>query len=490
MPDPRASDSGIWPPAFGRSKAFAAIPWRAQLVSAGFITVDFLAVALAHLVAAWLYNSVIFEGIRLRSYFDPTDFLLVGLGLGVFMVLVFGALGLYRRGTSVLNVEEDMQLVRGFAFCAVVALALSFVLRDRQLPRIAISLALGLMVPLTVVGRRFVRRISAWLLSAGVGSQPVVIYGAGDTGRQLADRLVHNPQFGLVPVGFVDDGPAPGDGRVYFGAGRKRSLELLGTGEKLVYLLKSRGVSVLFLAMPRLSSERLAAIQERCRESEIYCYHVPLFSAGPLRRFSITFVGDMPLVYERAPSFGLLNRFAKRTFDIAVSAALLLLFSWLFAVIAVALKIWSHGPVLFAQERIGQHGLSFRMYKFRSMHANAPAYARKPESGADPRVFPLGRVLRRTSLDELPQLWNVLRGEMSLVGPRPEMPQIASEYNPVQRERFMVRPGMTGLWQVSADRNLPIHENVDYDLYYIYNQSLLLDLIILGRTAFAMFGGR
>jgi exopolysaccharide biosynthesis polyprenyl glycosylphosphotransferase len=489
LPDPRSSDSGIWPATFGRARAFAAIPWRAQVVSVGYITVDFLAVVISHLLAAWLYNSVLFAGIRLRAGFDPVDFLLMGLALGVFLVLVFGALGLYRRGSSVLNVEEDMLLLRGFAFCAIVALALSFVMRDRQLPRITICLALMMMVPLVVIGRRFVRRTSSWLLAAGVGSQPVIIYGAGDTGRQLADRLIHNPQFGLVPVGFIDDGATGEDGQVYFGGGRKRSLELIANGDKLVYTLKTRGVSVLFLAMPKISSDRLADIQEKCRESEIYCYHVPLFAAGPLRKFSITFVGDMPLVYERAPSFGVLNRTAKRAFDLIVAAILLVSFGWLFAGIALAIRVWSRGPVFFAQERIGQHGLAFRMFKFRSMHTDAPAYATKPESGSDPRVFTFGRLLRRTSLDELPQLWNVLKGEMSLVGPRPEMPQIAAEYNAVQRERFMVRPGMTGLWQVSADRNLPIHENVDYDLYYIYNQSFLLDMIILGRTVFAMFGG-
>jgi exopolysaccharide biosynthesis polyprenyl glycosylphosphotransferase len=369
------------------------------------------------------------------------------------------------------------------------ALAISFVMRDRELPRLAIGMALVASVTLVVLGRRAVRRLSAWLLSAGVGTQPALIYGAGDTGRQMADRLLRNPQYGLLPVGFIDDGEAPAENRVCFGPGRKRCLEFLGGADRLVYTMKSRGISVLLVAIPRLSSEDLADIQEKCRDSQLLCYHVPLFSAGPLRRFSITFIGDMPLVCERAPSASLLSRFAKRAFDLAVSGLLLILFSPLFLAVAIAIRLASPGPVFFVQQRAGRFGLNFGMVKFRSMHISAPAYAEKPGSAVDPRIFPLGRLLRKTSMDELPQLWNVFKGEMSLVGPRPEMPQVVEKYNAVHRERFAVLPGMTGLWQVSADRNLPIHENVDYDLYYVYNQSLLLDLVILGRTVFAMFSG-
>ena len=173
-----------------------------------------------------------------------------------------------------------------------------------------------------------------------------------------------------------------------------------------------------------------------------------------------------------------------------VSAALLVLLAPLFGLIAVLIRLASKGPAIFRQERIGIRGQPFAMYKFRSMHAEAPAYAPKPEHHEDRRVFALGRFLRRTSLDEFPQLWNVLKGEMSLVGPRPEMPHIVKDYTALHRERLLVKPGMTGLWQVSGDRNLPIIEGLDYDLYYLYNQSFVMDLAILARTPFAVCGGR
>jgi exopolysaccharide biosynthesis polyprenyl glycosylphosphotransferase len=341
-----------------------------------------------------------------------------------------------------------------------------------------------------VLGRRLVRGVAGWLLTAGVGMQKAVIYGAGETGRQLAERLLTNPQYGLLPIGFLDDKPHDGEPVVRFGAGRKMSLDLLGSGEKLGDALAKSGARTLLLAMPKLNTERFQDIQERCVASGISCYYVPLFSTSHLRRFNLTFVGDMPLVNERAPSFGLINRVGKRAFDVAVSALLLLLLSPMFLLIAALIRLSSQGAALFRQERVGQHGKPFWMHKFRSMHTHAPAYAHKPQSGGDPRIFAFGRILRKTSFDEFPQLWNVLKGEMSLVGPRPEMPQIVKDYNAVHRERFLVRPGMTGLWQVSGDRNLPIHEGVDYDLYYIYNQSILLDLVILARTFLAMFGGR
>ena len=156
------------------------------------------------------------------------------------------------------------------------------------------------------------------------------------------------------------------------------------------------------------------------------------------------------------------------------------------AVGAVLLKLASPGPIFFVQTRIGLNGRPFTIYKLRTMHATAPRYAAHPSQSSDPRVFPIGRWLRRLSIDELPQLWNVLRGEMSLVGPRPEMPFIVEKYDEIQRQRLAVAPGITGLWQISEDRAFSIHDNMQYDLYYVENRSLSLDLAILLMTPFVL----
>jgi exopolysaccharide biosynthesis polyprenyl glycosylphosphotransferase len=190
----------------------------------------------------------------------------------------------------------------------------------------------------------------------------------------------------------------------------------------------------------------------------------------------------------------------KRIFDIAASAGLLLVLSPVLLLIALLIKLESPGPVFFLQERIGEQGRRFKMIKFRSMYAEADRrwqeVARRDEHGNlihkledDPRVTRIGRKLRRTSLDELPQLINVLRGEMSLVGPRPEMPYIAAEYQPWQWQRFRVPPGITGWWQVNGRSDKPMHLHTEDDLYYIQNYSFWLDLRILLKTIAVVWQG-
>jgi lipopolysaccharide/colanic/teichoic acid biosynthesis glycosyltransferase len=157
--------------------------------------------------------------------------------------------------------------------------------------------------------------------------------------------------------------------------------------------------------------------------------------------------------------------------------------------VAALIKVNSKGPVFLRQCRVGRNGEPFLMWKFRSMYVDAPLYARSPTTDRDPRLTKFGRSLRRYSLDELPQLWNVLKGEMSLVGPRPEMPFIAKEYGDYERLRLNATPGITGLWQISPARAMPIHENLELDLYYIGHRSFFLDLAILIRTVTAVLRG-
>jgi lipopolysaccharide/colanic/teichoic acid biosynthesis glycosyltransferase len=179
----------------------------------------------------------------------------------------------------------------------------------------------------------------------------------------------------------------------------------------------------------------------------------------------------------------------KRLCDVAASLALLVLGAPLFALVAVLIKMDSPGPVWFRQERVGQNGQVFQMFKFRTMRLEASPYEYSPRASGDPRITRVGRFLRRTSLDELPQLVNVLQGKMSLVGPRPEMPFIVEQYSERHRQRLQVKPGLTGLWQLSGDRAFLIHENVEYDLYYIQHRSFFMDLAILLHTSvFAMRG--
>jgi lipopolysaccharide/colanic/teichoic acid biosynthesis glycosyltransferase len=189
------------------------------------------------------------------------------------------------------------------------------------------------------------------------------------------------------------------------------------------------------------------------------------------------------------PATRLTYELAKRVFDIVGSSALILLGSPLFILLAIAIKVDSAGSVFFRQQRIGKDGKAFAMYKFRSMATHAPKYEYSPRDSHDPRITRVGRFLRKSSLDELPQLFNVLQGTMSLVGPRPEMPFIVEQYTERHRNRLNIKPGLTGLWQLSGDRAFLIHENIEYDLYYIRHRNFFMDVAILLHTSiFAMRG--
>ena len=179
---------------------------------------------------------------------------------------------------------------------------------------------------------------------------------------------------------------------------------------------------------------------------------------------------------------------AKRALDLTVTIIGILLVAPLMLVIALAIRCDSAGPVLFRQPRVGRHGRLFMMHKFRSMTVDSPTFGPKPQTYGDERVTRVGRFLRQSSLDELPQLFNVLRGEMSIVGPRPEQPFLVDQYEQWQCERLLVPPGMTGWWQVNG-RKQPMHLHVEEDLFYVRNHSIRLDLHIMARTIAVVLRG-
>ena len=193
-------------------------------------------------------------------------------------------------------------------------------------------------------------------------------------------------------------------------------------------------------------------------------------------------VNGLPIKVLRSTGLSKAQQVGKRCMDLSLAGFIGILTLPFIPVISILIRISSPGPAIFRQRRIGKDGESFIMYKFRTMHAEVDEYAEAPIEPNDPRILSVGRWLRRTSLDELPQLWNVIRGEMSMVGPRPEMPFIVEHYEAWQRQRLTVKPGITGLWQILGRKDLPLHANLEYDFYYIQNQSLLFDLTILLKT--------
>jgi exopolysaccharide biosynthesis polyprenyl glycosylphosphotransferase len=264
---------------------------------------------------------------------------------------------------------------------------------------------------------------------------------------------------------------------------------VIGTWDELHRVAKQTGISHVLVVGCDVANSEPKHIREKCERLNLHCSILldprRLSNARP----AYTFTDELPILPRPAISAHARFMYFKRAIDLVVGLCLLILASPMAALIAAIIKCDSRGPVFFRQQRIGRDGRSFDLLKFRTMHQGSPQYHRSPTSNCDPRITRFGRLLRRLSLDELPQLLNVLKGDMSLVGPRPEMPFIVDQYNEPAWARLVVRPGITGLWQISRARSLPIHHALQYDLFYIERQSIFLDCAILLRTFAAVVKG-
>jgi len=316
--------------------------------------------------------------------------------------------------------------------------------------------------------------------------QRTVIVGSGSVAADLVGRLHRYPELGLDPVGFVDDDAHEP---------RQLGLPRLGGLEALPRLIAQRRVDRVMIAFTRSRHEDLLECVRACRDAGVHVDIVPrLFEFLDGARY-LEQIGDMPLVSIQVADFTRLSRVVKRGLDIAVAGVLLVVLLPLMAAIAVAIKLDSRGPVLFVQPRAGRGGRLFRLFKFRSMRVGSPVLVR--EDGAivkgphDDRVTRVGRVLRRFSLDEAPQLLNVLRGDMSMVGPRPLVIAEAQALSDAwQSRRADLRPGLTGPWQVLGRSHIPFQDMIKLDYQYVAGWSLARDLEILLATFPAVLTGR
>jgi exopolysaccharide biosynthesis polyprenyl glycosylphosphotransferase len=323
----------------------------------------------------------------------------------------------------------------------------------------------------------------------------VLILGAGVVGQELAEKLTQKSWVGLDVVGYLDDDLAKQGTEV---AGRP----VLGTLDQAAALIEKVGVDEVVLALPLHAYQRMRALVTEMQQLPVHIKVVPDFFALTFFAAKLEELDGIPLIGLKEPVISGTKRLAKRIMDLILGVICLLVFGPLMLIIALLIKLDSRGPVLFEQGRVGENGRVFKMLKFRTMHVGAEQEQEKllerdkaghlvfKKTPDDPRVTRLGRYLRRMSLDELPQLFNVLRGEMSLVGPRPELPFLVELYEPWQWQRFSVPQGMTGWWQIHDRSDSPMHLHMADDLYYIQNYSLLLDLKILWYTIGAVLRGR
>jgi exopolysaccharide biosynthesis polyprenyl glycosylphosphotransferase len=383
--------------------------------------------------------------------------------------------GLYQPQRSLMNVREFELILMTWGKACLFTLGIMF---SRG---IFVLTWLCMLVFMTVQRYGFFK-FNNFLRSKGFVETTALIYGAGVVGRKLMEKFKQSPKLGYHVAGFIDDNSGL-TGKAVLGA------PVLGDFTNLRETIKATGATKLFIALPQVPSKVVVDIMNVCRETGCEFQIVPSLYDIVIQRVKITEVEGIPLIGLTEPKYSFKTRVAKRIFDIFASLLLIAMLSPILLGLALFVKLSSKGPIFFVQKRVGYKGRRFRFFKFRSMFTNTPVYAVTPQSGNDPRITPIGRFLRRSSLDELPQLFNVIKGDMSLVGPRPEMPFIVEQYNELHKQRLNVKPGITGLWQISADRKIAIHENMDYDMYYINNQSILLDLVILLRTVLSCVKG-
>ncbi len=332
----------------------------------------------------------------------------------------------------------------------------------------------------------------------------VMIVGVNKVAASVGERIGELRWMGLELAGYIaEDGMAHSQNRADDGAAEPTlNGPVLGCLADVPALVRSLKISELIIALPLRAHEEIPNMISDLSDVAVSIKVVPDFFDLVYLRSSVEELGGMPLIGLKEPVIPPYARAAKRVLDMVVSGLALIVLSPIVVLVAVLIKLDSSGPIIFRQQRVGEGGRLFWMFKFRTMIEDAEKreaelmarsgngqiiFQKRPD---DPRLTRLGRLLRRFSLDEIPQFVNVLKGEMSLVGPRPELPLIVDSYAPWQRKRFAVPPGMTGWWQVHSRSQQPLHLRTEDDLYYIQNYSLLLDVRILCQTVGAVISGR
>jgi len=319
----------------------------------------------------------------------------------------------------------------------------------------------------------------------------ILIAGAGLVGKNVRDQIENYQHYGFNVVGFVDDDVNK----------LQNEVDILGNLDQTVEIIEERDIQHLIIALPRRAYDRINRLISEVHELPVRVWVIPDYFALALNQASITDFAGFPLIDLRAPALNNYQRITKRIFDLMIVVPLFILTLPLFGLISLLIKLDSKGPILYKSERIKEFGETFEMLKFRTMVNDADEHLeeiiQKDEEGNlihkrpdDPRVTPIGKFLRKTSLDELPQFINILRGDMSFIGPRPELPIMVDRYEPWQRARFAVPQGLTGWWQVNGRSDKPMHLHTEEDIYYIQNYSFWLDIYILIKTIKVVLKGR
>ena len=442
------------------------------------VVLDCIVTAFAY-ICAWFGRMVVFtpvdQGVLpMKTYFFALYFIIPGY------LAIFATLNLYKPKRMASWLNEFLDIIRANVVGAMIFLVVLYLINQPNFSRsLIIFFALGNVIFMSLY-RLVVRSLLNYIRKIGYNSKQVVIVGYSRACEQYIDRILVNPQWGYEIRGILDDEVPAG---TYY-----KGIQVLGCIDNLEVILPQNKLDEIAIALPLKNYKRLEEIVARCEKSGVHTKFIPDYnSVIPSKPYTEDLSGLPVINIRRVPLTTTFNWYFKRAIDIIGSLVALIIFSPVMLLSVIVIKCQNNGPVLFVQERVGLHNKTFKMYKFRTMVEQKPEEEEKEWTVKnDPRVTGFGKFLRRTSLDETPQFFNILKGDMSLIGPRPERPQFVEQFKeeiPRYMVKHQVRPGLTGWAQVNGYRgDTSIRKRVEYDIYYIENWTIWLDLQILLLT--------
>ncbi len=415
---------------------------------------------------------------------EATYFSLLLLVVPLFTVL-YGVCNLYSSKRMSGRSHEFYNIVKANTIGLLVFIAVLYSIKQLHFSRFMVFGFFILNITFDAIARNFIRYILHFFRSRGYNVKYILLVGYSRAAEQYIDRINANPQWGYVVRGILDDHIPRGT--LY------RGVKVLGTINNLFVILPQSKLDEIAVTLALEDYGRLEAIVSLCEKSGVHTKFIPDYnSVIPSRPYTEDLMGLPVINIRHVPLTNTFNLLMKRIVDLIGSLVCIVLFSPFMIFAVIGIKVTDKGPLIFKQERVGLHNKSFQMYKFRTMEVQKPSSEQKAwTTRNDPRVTKIGRILRKTSIDEMPQIFNVLKGDMSLVGPRPERPFFVEKFKeeiPRYMIKHQVRPGMTGWAQINGYRgDTSIRKRVEYDLYYIENWTMAFDIKILFLTLFKGF---